>query len=135
MENEAAGIKAKGDAEASAIQAKAEAEAAGILKKAEAMKQYGDAARQQMQLDTLKVYFEQLPAIAQAIAAPMSQIDKITMYGEGNTAKLTGDITTTIKQVTDGIKDSTGVDPLSLLVGVLGDRALSGTGNSDPDGE
>lgn len=135
MENEAAGIKAKGDAEASAIQAKAEAEAAGILKKAEAMKQYGDAARQQMQLDTLKVYFEQLPAIAQAIAAPMSQIDKITMYGEGNTAKLTGDITTTIKQVTDGIKDSTGVDPLSLLVGILGDRALSGTGNSDPDGE
>ena len=135
MENEAAGIKAKGDAEASAIQAKAEAEAAGILKKAEAMKQYGDAARQQMQLDTLKVYFEQLPAIAQAIAAPMSQIDKITMYGEGNTAKLTGDITTTIKQVTDGIKDSTGVDPLSLLVGVLGDRALSGKGSSDPDGE
>ena len=135
MENEAAGIKAKGDAEASAIQAKAEAEAAGILKKAEAMKQYGDAARQQMQLDTLKVYFEQLPAIAQAIAAPMSQIDKITMYGEGNTAKLTGDITTTIKQVTDGIKDSTGVDPLSLLVGVLGDRALSGKGNSDPNKE
>ena len=127
MENEAAGIKAKGEAEATAIQAKAEAEAAGILKKAEAMKQYGDAARQQMELDTLKVYFEQLPAIAQAIASPMTQIDKITMYGEGNTARLTGDITKTLKQVTDGIKDSTGVDPMSLLLGAFGSKALSGT--------
>ena len=61
---EAAAVAAKGKAEAEAIQAKAEAEAAGILKKAEAMKQYGDAAKQQMELDTLKVYFEQLPKIA-----------------------------------------------------------------------
>ncbi|MBR0149564.1 MAG: flotillin family protein [Lachnospiraceae bacterium] len=128
MENEAAGIKAKGEAEAAAIQAKAEAEAAGILKKAEAMKQYGDAARQQMELDTLKVYFEQLPAIAQAVAAPMSQIDHITMYGEGNTAKLTGDMTKTIKQVTDGIKDSTGIDPLSLLVGAMGTKMIDKSG-------
>ena len=125
MENEAAGVKAKGEAEAIAIQAKAEAEAAGILKKAEAMKQYGDAARQQMELDTLKVYFEQLPAIAQAVAAPMAQIDKITMYGEGNTARLTGDITRTLKQVTDGIKDSTGLDPMSLLMGALGTKAIT----------
>ena len=129
MENEAAGIRAKGEAEAAAIQAKAEAEAAGILKKAEAMKQYGDAARQQMELDTLKVYFEQLPAIAQAVAAPMQQIDKITMYGEGNTAQLTGDVTKTIKQVTDGIKDSTGIDPLSLLAGAMGAKILSAPGN------
>lgn len=119
MENEAAGIKAKGEAEAAAIKAKAEAEAAGILKKAEAMKEYGEAARQQMELDTLKVYFEQLPAIAQAIAAPMAQIDSITMYGEGNTAKLTGDITKTIKQVTDGLKDSTGIDISNVLNGVF----------------
>ena len=119
MENEAAGIKAKGEAEAAAIKAKAEAEAAGILKKAEAMKEYGEAARQQMELDTLKVYFEQLPAIAQAIASPMSQIDSITMYGEGNTAKLTGDITKTIKQVTDGLKDSTGIDITNILNGVF----------------
>lgn len=60
---EAEAVAAKGRAEAEAIQAKAEAEAAGILKKAEAMKEYGDAARQQMELDTIKVYFEQLPII------------------------------------------------------------------------
>lgn len=54
---EAEAVAAKGKAEAEAIQARALAEAEGTLKKAEAMKQYGDAARQQMELDTLKVYF------------------------------------------------------------------------------
>lgn len=122
MENEAAGIKAKGEAEAAAIQAKALAEAEGILKKAEAMKQYGESAQMNMQLDALKVYFEQLPAIAQAISAPMQQIDKITMYGEGNTSKLTGDITTTMQQIVDGVKDATGIDPMALLAGMLGGK-------------
>lgn len=125
MENEAAGIRAKGEAEAAAIKAKAEAEAAGILKKAEAMKQYGESAQMDMQLETLKVYFEQLPAIAEAIASPMQKIDSITMYGEGNTAKLTGDITTTMKQITDGVKDATGLDPMALLAGVLGGKVAS----------
>jgi len=122
MENEAAGIKAKGEAEAAAIQAKAVAEAEGILKKAEAMKQYGESAQMNMQLDALKVYFEQLPAIAQAVASPMQQIDKITMYGSDNTSKLTGDITKTMQQVVDGVKDATGIDPMSLLAGMLGGK-------------
>lgn len=120
MENEAAGIRAKGEAEAAAIQAKAVAEAEGILKKAEAMQQYGEAATMDMQLQVLQTYFEQLPSIAEAIAKPMSQIDSITMYGEGNTAKLTGDITATLKQITDGVKDATGIDPMALLAGYLG---------------
>lgn len=124
MEAEAAGIKAKGEAEAAALLAKAEAEAEGILKKAEAMKQYGDAAKMDMQIEALKVYFEQLPAIAGAIASPMAQIDKITMYGEGNTAKLTGDIMTTLNQVNDGLKGSTGIDIQSILGGVLGSKLI-----------
>lgn len=119
MENEAAGIAAKGRAEAEAIRAKAEAEAAGILKKAEAMKEYGDAATQQMMLDTLKVYFEQLPHIAEAVAKPMEGIDNITIY-EGGTSSLTGNVTTTMKQITDGVKDATGVDPMAFLAGMLG---------------
>lgn len=119
MENEAAGIAAKGRAEAEAIQAKAEAEAAGILKKAEAMKEYGEAATQQMMLDTLKVYFEQLPQIAEAVAKPMEGIDNITIY-EGGTSSLTGNVTTTMKQITDGVKDATGVDPMAFLAGMLG---------------
>ena len=120
MENEAAGIRAKGEAEAAAIQAKAVAEAEGILKKAEAMKQYGKAAEMDMQLQALQTYFAQLPAIAEAVAKPMSQIDSITMYGEGNTAKLTGDITTTMNQIISGVKDATGIDPMALLAGYLG---------------
>lgn len=126
MENEAAGIRAKGEAEAAAIQAKALAEAEGILKKAEAMKKYGDAATMDMQLEALKVYFNTLPAIAQAVAEPMAQIDKITMYGEGNTVKLTGDIMTTINQVNDGLKVSMGIDIQSILGGVLGGKLVNG---------
>ena len=115
---EASAVAAKGKAEAEAIQAKAEAEAAGILKKAEAMKQYGDAARQQMELDTLKVYFEQLPKIAEAVAKGYTNVDSIKMFG-GNTSQLAGDIMTTVTQVSDGIKESTGIDPTSLLTGAL----------------
>ena len=111
---EAAAVAAKGKAEAEAIQAKAEAEAAGILKKAEAMKQYGDAARQQMELDTLKVYFEQLPKIAEAVAKGYMNVDSIKMFG-GDSSKLVGDIMTTVTQVTDGIKESTGLDINEML--------------------
>ena len=113
-EAEAAAVAAKGKAEAEAIQAKAEAEAAGILKKAEAMKQYGDAARQQMELDTLKVYFEQLPKIAEAVAKGYMNVDSIKMFG-GDSSKLAGDIMTTVTQVTDGIKESTGLDINEML--------------------
>ena len=115
---EASAVAAKGKAEAEAIQAKAEAEAAGILKKAEAMKQYGDAARQQMELDTLKVYFEQLPKIAEAVAKGYTNVDSIKMFG-GNSSQLAGDIMTTITQVSDGIKESTGIDPTEALKGAL----------------
>ncbi len=111
---EAAAVAAKGKAEAEAIQAKAEAEAAGILKKAEAMKQYGDVARQQMELDTLKVYFEQLPKIAEAVAKGYMNVDSIKMFG-GDSSKLAGDIMTTVTQVTDGIKESTGLDINEML--------------------
>lgn len=111
---EAATVAAKGKAEAEAIQAKAEAEAAGILKKAEAMKQYGDAARQQMELDTLKVYFEQLPKIAEAVAKGYMNVESIKMFG-GDSSKLAGDIMTTVTQVTDGIKESTGLDINEML--------------------
>lgn len=123
-EAEAAAIKARGAAEAAAIQARGEAEAAAILKKAEAMKEYGEAARAQQELDVLKVYFEQLPAIASAVASPMGQIGNITMYG-GDTSALTENVTKTIKQVLDGVHDSTGLDPMSLLAGVFGTKMLT----------
>ena len=115
MENEAAGIKAKGEAEAAAIQAKALAEAEGILKKAEAMKLYGEAAQMDMKLEALKVYFEQLPAIAEATGKAYTNVDKIVMFGD-NGEKLTSGIINNVAQVSEGLSESLGID----LKGVLG---------------
>lgn len=128
---EAEAISAKGLAEAEAIRAKAEAEAAGILKKAEAMKEYGDAARQQMELDTIKVYFEQLPLIAEAIGKGYANVDSIKMFGN-DSAQLAGNIMNSITQVTDGVRESTGLDLSAILSGFLGGR-LSAPRNSSSD--
>jgi flotillin len=121
MENEAAGIAAKGKAEAEAIQAKALAEAEGILKKAEAMKQYGEAAQMDMQLEAIKVYFEQLPAIAAAIGQGYNGVDKIVMLG-GESSKLSGDIINNVTQISEGLSQSMGIDLKSLLAGVIGGK-------------
>ncbi len=113
MEQEAEGIRSKGLAEAEAIKAKALAEAEGIEKKAEAMKQMGEAA-------ILEMYFKAMPEIARNIAEPLAKVDKITMYGDGNTSRLVKDIVGTLTQVSDGLKESTGVDVQSVLSGFLG---------------
>lgn len=125
MENEAAGIAAKGRAEAEAIQAKALAEAEGILKKAEAMKQYGEAAQMDMQLQAIKTYFEQLPAIAQAIGSGYSGVDKIVMLG-GESSKLSGDIINNVTQISEGLSQSLGMDLKSLISGVIGGKMVAG---------
>ncbi len=113
MEQEAEGIRSKGQAEADAIRAKALAEAEGIEKKAEAMKQMGEAA-------VLEMYFKAMPEIAKNIAEPLAKVDKITMYGDGNSSKLMKDIMNTLNQVTDGMKESTGIDLGSVLAGFAG---------------
>lgn len=120
-EAEAAAAKAKGLAEAEAIKAKAEAEAEGLMKKAEAMAAYGDAAKQDMQLQALKVYFEQLPAIAKAVGDGYTNVDKIYMYG-GETSQLAGDIMKNVTQVSEGLSESIGIDLKSLLAGFVGGK-------------
>ncbi len=107
-EQEAEGIRAKGLAEAEAVRAKALAEAEGLDKKAEAMRKMEEAA-------VLQMYFEQMPAIAQAIAKPLENIDKITMYGDGNTAKLVKDITEATTQASSGLLDGLGIDIKDML--------------------
>ena len=121
MENEAAGIAAKGRAEAEAIQAKAVAEAEGILKKAEAMKQYGEAAMADMQMEALKLYFEQLPAIAEAVGKGYTNVDKIVMLG-GESSKLSGDIINNVTQISEGLSQTMGIDVKTLLAGFLGGK-------------
>ena len=118
-EQEAAGIAAVGQAEAEAIRAKALAEAEGIDKKADAMKKYGEAAVVEMIMNTL-------PEIAKNVAEPLSKVDKITMYGEGNSAKLLSDIINGTTQVTEGISAGMGLDIKSLIAGALGGKAAAG---------
>ena len=112
-EQEAAGIAAVGKAEAEAIQAKAIAEAEGIDRKAEAMKKYGEAA-------VIEMVMQALPEIAKNVAEPLSRVDKITMYGDGNSARLLGDIVNGTNQVTEGITAGMGIDIKALIAGILG---------------
>ena len=115
---QAAAAQAKGLAEAEAIRAKAEAEAKGMLEKAAALKEYGDAARQQMELETIKVLYEQLPAIAEAIGKGYAGAD-IHLIGN-DSGQLAGNMMGNITQIIEGFKGATGVDPMSVLSGMLG---------------
>ncbi len=131
MENEASGKKAlaeaiqsQGEAEAAAIKAKLVAEADGMREKAEALKEYGDAAKQQMQLDALKVYFEQLPKIAEASGKAYQNVDKIYMYG-GDSSKLQGDMMKTITQVSESLGETLGIDLKTLAAGLVGGKIAS----------
>lgn len=109
MENEAAGIKAKGEAEAAAIQAKALAEAEGILKKAEAMKEYGEAAMTDMQLEVSKALIDRMPEIMAAAGQAYTNVDSIYMYG-GESSKLTEDIMKNVTQISEGVSQTLGID-------------------------
>ena len=117
-EAEAEAIRIKGQAEAEVIQQKALAEAEGIDKKAEAMKKMGEAA-------ILEMYFNALPDIVKNAAEPLSKVDKITMYGDSQSSKLTGDIINTMTKVTDGVREATGVDLASVIAGFLGGKAIA----------
>lgn len=117
-QREAEGIKAVGEAEAEAIRLKALAEAEGIDKKAEAMKKYGEAA-------VIEMIMAALPDIAKNVAEPLSKVDKITMYGEGNSAKLLSDIVNGTTQVTEGMTAGLGIDLKSMLAGFLGGKAAA----------
>ena len=120
-EAQAAAEKAKGLAEAEAIRAKAEAEAEGLMKKAEAMKLYGEAAMADMQMETVKAYFEQLPAIAKAVGEGYQGVDKIVMLGN-DSSQLAGNIMSTTTQISEGLSQSIGIDLKSLLAGFLGGK-------------
>ena len=123
---EAEGIAAVGKAEADAIRAKGLAEAEGINAKAEAMKKYGEAA-------VLEMYFKALPDVVKNAALPLANVDKITMYGEGNSSKLVGDIIGSTTKITDGLTEATGIDLRALLAGFLGGKLAEPKAKALPD--
>lgn len=102
------------------IDAVGTAEAAAIEKKALAMKKMEQAAVLQLVLDS-----DVLPKIVEAAASPLTKVDKITMYGEGNSTKLISDIVNTSSKVIDSVKETTGLDLASLLAGFGGGKILS----------
>lgn len=125
-QKEAEGISAVGKAEAEAVKAKLLAEAEGLDRKAEAMSKMQQAAVVEMIVD-------KLPEIVKNAAAPLSNVDKITMYGEGNSAKLVGDVMTTTEKIMEGIEGSTGLNVKSLLAGALGGKLFSGNNYNNVD--
>ncbi len=126
-EQEAEAIKVKGLAEAEAIRAKAIAEAEGIEKKALAQAKMKEAS-------ILEMYFKVLPEIAANVAAPLSSVDRITMYGEGNSAKMVSDIVNSTTQISEGLTQGLGIDIKTLLSGALGGAAYSAASNLKANG-
>lgn len=112
-EQEAISIKVKGEAEAEAIRLKLNAEAEGLDKKAEAMLKMKEAA-------VVEMLVKVLPDIAKAVAEPLKNVDSITMYGEGNSGKMVGDIMTSLDKVTNGL----GIDVRDLIKATLTGKAI-----------
>ena len=107
MEQEAEGIRAKGLAEAEAIE-----------KKAEAQKKMGEAS-------VLEMYLTALPEVVKNAATPLAKTDKIVMYGDGNSTKLVRDVMNSTDQVIQGVKETTGIDLMSMLAGFVGGKAAA----------
>ncbi|HEV8130255.1 MAG TPA: SPFH domain-containing protein [Acidobacteriota bacterium] len=96
-EGHAAATRAQGEAEAEIIFKKGEAEAKAMNVKAEAYQEYNQAA-------VVDKLISGLPEVVRAMAAPLSQIDKITIVSTGNSDsagvnKITGDIAKMAAQV------------------------------------
>ena len=112
---EAEGIKAVGEAEAAAIAAKGDAEAEALDKKAEAMRKFEKAAMMEQILGVM-------PEIAREIAAPMANIDKVSIYGgggaDGSGFGAYGDaVPAMMGKLFDTMKDATGLDIVDLMHG------------------
>lgn len=123
-EQEALAQKVQADAEKYAAFAKAEgiaaigeAEAQAIEKKAEAQKKMGQASVLEMVLGVL-------PEITEAAAAPLQNVDKITMYGADGSNQLVSNIMKTTDQVIQGVKESTGIDLTTMLSSYLGAKTV-----------
>jgi flotillin len=122
-EGKAAAIRAQGEAEAEIIFKKGDAEARAMNVKAEAYQEYNQAA-------VIDKLLSGLPEVVRALAAPLSNIDKITIVSTGNgdaagMHKVTGDIAKIAAQVPALFETLSGVQLSDLLgkVRIIGDKA------------
>ncbi len=115
-EGRAASVRAQGEAEAEIIFKKGEAEAKAMNVKAEAYQQWNQAAV----VDRL---ITNMPEVVRALAAPLANVDKITIVstGDGHAAganKVTGDITAMAAQVPALFEALSGMQLSDLLARV-----------------
>jgi flotillin len=122
-EGHASAIRAQGEAEAEIIFKKGEAEAKAMNVKAEAFQEYNQAA-------VIDKLFTNMPEIVRALAAPLANVDKITIVSTGNGSdsgmnKITGDITKMAAQVPALFETLSGMSMTELFskVRTLGDKS------------
>ncbi len=113
-EGAAYATRAQGEAEAEIILKKGEAEAKAMNVKAEAYQEWNQAA-------VVDKLITGLPEVVKAMAAPLANVDKITIVstGDGNAAgvnKITGDITKIAAQVPALFETLSGMQ-MSVLLG------------------
>jgi len=122
-EGRASSIRAQGEAESEIIFKKGDAEARAMNVKAEAYQEYNQAAIYDKLLTSL-------PEIVRALAAPLANVDKITVVSTGNgdatgMNKITGDLTKMAAQVPALFETLSGMSISDLLskVRAIGDKS------------
>jgi flotillin len=121
-EGRASAIRAQGEAEAEIIFKKGEAEAKAMNVKAEAFQEYNQAAIADKLISSM-------PEIVKALAAPLANVDKITVISTGGETaglnKITGDITKMAAQIPVLFETLSGMPLQDLLakVRLIGDKA------------
>lgn len=119
-EQEAQATQTTADADAHAVKVRGEAEGAAAQAKgvgeAEAIRAQGEAYNTMSNTYILaQQYIQVLPDMVRAAAEPLGRVDRITMYGAGNGAKLVGDTVDTVSQISEGLSQSLGIDLKALL--------------------
>ena len=104
------------DKAVSVIAAVGAAEAEAIDKKAEAQKKMGEAS-------IVELVMEALPKITANAAAPLTNVDKIVMYGEGGSTKMIKDVMNSTNQILEGVKEATGIDITNIVSSYMGSSA------------
>jgi flotillin len=127
-EGHAFAIRAQGEAEAEIILKKGEAEAKAMNVKAEAFQEYNQAA-------VIDKLLTGLPEVVRALAAPLANVDKITIVSTGNgdsagLHKITGDITQMAAQIPALFETLSGMKMSELLgkVKAIGDKSPKSNG-------
>jgi flotillin len=128
-DGKAAAIRTQGEAEAEIIFKKGEAEAKAMNVKAAAYQEFNQAAI----VDKL---ITNMPEVVRALAAPLANVDKITIVSTGNgdsagMSKVTGDITKMAAQIPALFETLSGM-PLNELfakVRMIGDKSPKPDGN------